>query len=194
MELKDLEEVVENMILQHSYPGYEARALKLALPVALNNAPAKVYAQALGSNNVYVQLAALRWFQSRSGLTNSQALLVGSLLENSDAWVKTEAVRTIELTKIFDSKIILKILPLLKDPDQMVRIEAAKALGNLAKEIQKLKSPSKANIDKHSDSENNESIKDKIIVCLQEAAEDKVLDVRRKAIKSLRKLGAFSTS
>lgn len=194
MELKDLEEAVENMILQHDYPGYEARSLKLALPVAFNNAPVKVYAQALASNNVYVQLTALRWFQARSGLAKNHALLISSQLENADPWVRAETIRTIEQTKISENKIVLKVLNSLKDQDQMVRIEAAKALGNLVKtNIQKGKLANKANTDKDSKVKETKSIENKTIAALQEASEDNNIDVRRKAIKSLCKLGAFST-
>jgi len=186
MELKDLEEAVENMILQHNYPGFEARSLNLALPVAFNDAPAKLYSQALSSSSIYVQLFALRWFQTKTNAAKSYVTLIAPLLENADPWIRRETVRTMETAKIMEPKSILKISALLRDPDQIVRIEAAKALGNLLKESDKTGDGTRL--------DNGIAIKDTIIEALKEASNDSVQDVRRKAIKSLRKLGAFSTS
>ncbi len=188
MKLKDLEEAVENMIVQHDYPGYEARSLKLALPNVFSNASAGIYVKALGSHSVYVQLAALRWFQNKPGLVKTHAKLIVALLDSPDTWVKTEATRTIEITKGTELDVIVKICQLLKDPDIMVRKEAAKTLGTFGKELSNKPANSKSKTPEKS------STKEIIINALKESCEDSELDVRRKVIKSLRKLGAFSNS
>lgn len=175
MELIELEELIDNMILQLSYPGFDAKAFNLALPDAANKAPAKLFSQALDSKNVIVQLTALRWFQMRSSAAKNCLKSIVSLLQHEDPWVKKEAIKTIEGTKVIASEVLKKICYLLKDENPDVRKEAAKSLGNLAKEIDGVKSE-----------------KDMIIEALKESSEDPVLEVRRKAIKALRKLKAFS--
>ncbi len=192
MELKDLEDAVENMILQHDYPGYEARSLRIALPAAFNNVSATIYRQALSSKSVFVRLAALRWLQTKSGLAKKYALSITPLFADADPWVRSESIKTLDLGRVSEEAVLTKLLPTLKDTDPMVRKEAAKALGNLAKGIKgpaltgKNKATNEANIQK-------DSVHAQVITALHEATEDDVLDVRRKAIKSLRKLGAFST-
>ena len=190
MELKDLEEAIENMIVQHDYPGFEPRSLNLALPTIFSNASAGIYAKALKSDSVYVQLAALRWFHNKPGLAKTHAKLIATHLENTDPWVRTEATRTIEITKTADINVISSICHLLKDLEPMVRMEAAKALGNLGKEITQT---GKSTNFKGTLAEKT-AAKEQIIKALKESSEDSVLDVRRKVIKSLRKLGAFSNS
>jgi HEAT repeat protein len=189
MELKDFEEIVENMILQLSYPGFDSRSLNLALPTAANEAPVKLYLQALNSKSTNVRLSALRWFQNRAGAAKHHIKIIATLLVNSDPWVRKEAIKTIEITKLFEPSIISEICALLKDEDQIVRIEAAKALGNLTKEI-----PKTIQLDSTKTLSSTESLQKIIINSLQEATDDPVLEVRRKAIKALRKLGAFSAS
>ncbi len=138
MELKDLEDIVDNMILQHNYPGFEPRSLHLALPLAVTEAPAHLYLQALHSQNVYVRLAALRWFQNRSGLAKNHSCEIANQLEYCDPWVRLEAIKTIETAKITESNLILQISSLLlKDPEMLVRTEAAKACGHLVREAKK---------------------------------------------------------
>ena len=189
MELKELEELVENMILQLSYPGFNARSLNLALPLTATEAPVKLYVQALSSESTNVKLSALRWFQNRAGAAKHHIKTIAHLLKNSDPWVRKEAIKTIEITKSSDPLVISEICLLLKDEDQIVRIEAAKSLGSLGKELPSLNNP---NQEKKSTSISD--LKETIINSLQEATDDSVLEVRRKAIKALRKLGAFSTS
>lgn len=192
MELKDLEEIVDNIILQHDYPGFEPRSLKIALPQAINEAPVRLYRAALNSKNVFVKLVSLRWFQTRLGVAKNLATPIVAQLENADAWVRLEAIRTIQTAKIWEDNSILKIVSLLKDPDEQVRMEAAKACGCLAKDMKKF-TKAKSGSGKHKESTMTNSMQEKIIAALQEASNDSAQSVRRKAIKSLRKLGAFST-
>src|SRR5271156_3896730 len=97
MKLKDLEEAVENMILQHNYPGFEARSLNLALPAIFNDLPAKLYSQALSSSSIYVQLFALRWFQAKTNAAKNHVTSIALLLDSADPWVRREAVKTLEI-------------------------------------------------------------------------------------------------
>src|SRR5215813_11565290 len=96
MNLAQLVETIETMILQHDYPGFEARALNLGLPEDALNSSSKVFAEALKYDNVYVKLASLRWFQGRAGMARSHSSEVVALLDDSDEWVRAEAVRTLE--------------------------------------------------------------------------------------------------
>jgi HEAT repeats len=171
MELKDLEEIVDNIILQHDYPGYEPRSLNVALPQAITEAPVRLYRAALASSNVFVQLLGLRWFQTKLGAAKSCANPITAQLENADAWVRLEAIRTIDKAKLWNDGSVIKVSSLLKDPDEIVRMEAAKACGRLPKSI---------------------FLQEKVIPALKEASQDSAQSVRRKAIKSLRKLGVFS--
>jgi len=179
LEVKELEEIVDNIILQHDYPGFEPRSLNVALPQLVNDAPARLYFAALSSENIYVQLVSLRWFQTRLGAARRSANAIANQLDNKDAWVRFETIRTIEIGKLWDENSILKICALLKDPDERVREQAAKACGYLARDASKLTKP---------------AIQKTIITSLKEASQDSAESVRRKAVKSLRKLGAFSLS
>lgn len=172
MKLSELEEIVDNIILQHSYPGFESRSLKLSLPLAISQLPASLYLTALNSHNVFVQLFSLRWFQTRPGIARNHAVAVAALLDDRDPWVRLEAIRTLEMSKALADEAILKITSLLTDPDELVRTEAAKACGCIS----------------------TPSLEHKIVCALQEASHDPAQSVRRKAVKSLRKLGAFSVS
>jgi hypothetical protein len=174
MNLAQLVDTIETMILQHDYPGFEARALNLGLPEdALKSSP-KVFAEALKYDNVFVKLASLRWFQGRAGMTRNHKSDVVALLEDPDEWVRTEAVRTLERGNISDDKIIVKISSLLTDASDMVRQEAAKACGKLL-----VKSS-----DKYGE----------VVALLRIAAADPNEKVRWKAQKALRQLGAYSVS
>ena len=96
MELPKLAEIVENMIVQHDYPGYEIRSLKLGLPEAALRSHARVFAQALGHESIYVKLMALRYFQDKPGLAKTYLTAVAGLLDHDDTWVRMEAAHTIE--------------------------------------------------------------------------------------------------
>ena len=179
MEIKELEEIVDNTILQHDYPGFEPRSLNLALPQAVNDSPARLYVEALKSKNVYVQLVGLRWFQMRPGAAKNHSQIIATQLDNIDPWVRLEAIRTIEIAKLWEDNSILKVTALLKDAEENVRMEAAKACGCLSKDIKKTPKNQALSLEEH------------IIAALKEASRDKSESVRRKAIKSLRKLGAY---
>jgi hypothetical protein len=189
MELKELEELVEDMVLQLSYPGLDTRSLNIALPMAANDAPVKLYVLALNSKSINVKLIALRWFQNRPGAAKHHIKPLIGLLEDKDSWIRKEAIKTIEITKSTDSAVILKICALLKDEDQIVRIAAAKSLGNLVKE-----NPRVSELNKEKKSPGVSTLKETIINSLNEATDDPIQEVRRKAIKALRKIGAFSAS
>ena len=171
MNVETLADFVENMVLQHDYPGFEPRSLKLGLPDSLNKASAKVFYDALGYPNVYVKLAALRWFQERPGLGKGHERAIAGLLDNEDSWVRRESLRTLERLQIKNEEIIVMMSPLLADPDSEVKKAAAKALGKLcAKRTKKI---------------------ELVTTGLQAAAKDADPEVRWKAEKALRMLGAY---
>jgi len=174
MNLAQLVETIETMILQHDYPGFEARALNLGLPEEALKSSSKVFAQALKYDNVFVKLASLRWFQGRAGMTRNHVKEVVALLQDTDDWVRSEAIKTLERANIRDDETIVKISSLLKDESDMVRQESAKACGKLLVKTS----------DKHG----------QVIALLRAAANDPNEKVRWKAQKALRLLGAYSVS
>lgn len=173
MELKDLAEIVDNMIVQHDYPGFEVRSLKLGLPEEVLKMHAKVFGQALGHESVFVKLAALRWFQDRPGVAKSFVKPIAGLLDNKDEWVKMEAARTIERVSSPPEDAAVKIAYLLSDPDVEVRKTAAKALGKIC-----------------SRKSNNKN--EVIVKSLHDAASDEDAGVRWKAQKALRQIGEYA--
>jgi len=173
MNLEELADIVDTMIIQHDYPGFEPRALNLGLPSEAVNSPAKVFAQALGHDSIYVQLTALRWFQVHNGVVKNYLPRVLDLLKSNDEFVRTEAARTIERANATEPETLVALAASLKDPQEMVRTAAAKALGKLL---------SKASVQNPD-----------IVAALKEAAADPDEQVRWKAQKALRKLGAYST-
>jgi hypothetical protein len=173
MNLEELADIVDTMIIQHDYPGFEPRALILGLPSEAVNAPAKVFGQALGHDSIYVQLTALRWFQVHNGVVKNYLPRLLDLLASTDEFVRVEAARTIERANLNDPKTLLALAASLKDPQEMVRTAAAKALGKLL---------SKAPVQNPD-----------IVAALKEAAADPDEQVRWKAQKALRKMGAYST-
>lgn len=168
-----LAEFIENMVIQHDYPGFEPRSLKLGLPDEVNNASAKVFFEALGHPSVYVKLAALRWFQDRPGLGKGHERAIAGLLNNSDPWVKREALRALERIHPKDEPIILMMSECLHDSDPEVKKGAAKALGKVCS-----KRPKKI---------------DAVIDGLKSVATDPDPEVRWKAEKALRILGAYDS-
>jgi HEAT repeat protein len=173
MNTEELADVVETMIIQHDYPGFEPRALILGLPQDAVNSPAKVFAQALRHESIFVQLAALRWFQVHPGVVKNYLPHVIELLKSKDEYVRLEGARTLERGGAMEPSAHLALAACLKDSEEMVRTAAAKALGKLL---------SKAAVP---DPE--------IVAALKEAAADPEEQVRWKAQKALRKLGAYST-
>ena len=169
-ELENLAAVVEDMILQLSYPGFDERSLKLGLPDAVSKYPPKTYGQALKHESTVVRLAALRWFQERPGIAKTHTRPIVDCLEDVDGWVRREAISCLEKFEYLDSKITDEIAELLTDRDVEVRKGAAKALGKIGEKS------------------------DNVIEALRQAAEDENHEVRWKAQKALRKLGAYSSS
>jgi hypothetical protein len=174
MDLQELVEIIDTMIVQHDYPGFEPRALNLGLPQRAVAAPAKVFGQGLSCDNIYVQLAALRWFQVRPGLVKTYAKSISNLLESADCYVRAEAIKTIERAGLADRDTLTKVTAKLKDSDEMVRKGAAKAAGKLFGQV--------------------ENLDDEFLTALRAAAQDPDEQVRWKAQKALRKLGAYSSS
>jgi len=173
MELPELAEIVENMIVQHDYPGYEIRSLKLGLPDAALRSHARVFAQALGHESVFVKLVALRYFQEKPGLAKSYLNAICGLLDSPDSWVRMEATRTLERIQSPPENTATKLSPLLKDDDIEVRKTAAKALGKVCSKMK--------------------TKDDAVIQALHDAAEDKDAGVRWKAQKALRLIGEYES-
>lgn len=173
MDLNKLAEIVDNMIVQHDYPGFEPRSLKLGLPEEALRAHAKVFVQALGHENVFVRLAALRWFQERPGLAKSYVKEIAGLLDYKDEWVRLEAARTIERIAVPPEDAVVKIAELLKDSDAEVRKAAAKALGKICSRATR----------------KNEGI----VKSLHDAAQDEDAGVRWKVQKALRQIGEYAS-
>jgi HEAT repeat protein len=171
MNVEALSDFIENMVLQHDYPGFEPRSLKLGLPESLQKASSKVFSEALGHPSVYVKLAALRWFQEKPGMGKGCSRAIAGLLNDQDPWVKRESIHALEKINAQSDEILMAICQLLEDPDVEVRKAAAKSLGKVCSK--RAKRP------------------DGIVPALNKAAEDKDHEVRWKAQKALRLMGAY---
>ena len=167
-ELDRLAEVVDDMIIQHDYPGFEPRSLRLGLPEEISRMPSKIFANALGHKNVFVKLAALRWFQERAGMAKSYINAIAGLMDDKDEFVRMEAVKTIEKFATVEPEILERMSALLKDEHSDVRKATAKAIGKLAS---RSKTKSQAVLD-----------------ALSDAANDKDPEVRMKVQKAVRML------
>jgi len=171
MNLEKLADIVDEMIVQHDYPGFEPRALKLGLPDSVTKAPAKMFTQALGHESVYVKLAALRWFQERPGMAKGAFRAVMGLYDNSDPFVRLEAVRLSERFTEPTKELALNISKLLRDEDVEVQKAAARACGKLCKKLK---------------------MKDETVIDgLQQCAAGKDALLRGKAEKALRRIGVY---
>jgi HEAT repeat protein len=166
MELEQFADIVDKMILEHDYPGFEPRALRLGLPEEALRMPAKTYSQALVHTSIYVKIAALRWFQEKPGVAKSYIKAVAGLLHHADEFVRMESVRTLERINGVPDEIILEVSAMLRDPNTEVRKAAAKALGKLGKKAK----------------EKNQAV----LQALQEASHDPDPGVRMKAQKASR--------
>ncbi|HEY9785892.1 MAG TPA: HEAT repeat domain-containing protein [Candidatus Obscuribacterales bacterium] len=173
MDLNRLADVVETMILQHDYPGFEPRSLKLGLPEDIEGGPAKLFSQALGHSNVYVKLAALRWFQDHPGMAKGHINAIKGLLVSDDEWVRLETVKALERVNHPPKGIAFEIAHLLKDGNAEVRKEAAKACGKVMKRA------------KEKD--------ERVLEALKQASLDAEAEVRWKAQKALRTLGELAS-
>lgn len=167
MDIRELVEIVENMAVQHAYPGFDVRSLKLGLPDSVTKGGARLFVSALHQPNPLVRLAALRWFWDRPGDAKRHVQDICALLEDADEWVRLEAVRDIGRIDIRDESVALRVAKTLEDPSVEVRKAASKTCGKLACKA------------------------DPIIMALQKAAEDSDTEVRWKAQKALRQLGAY---
>ncbi len=167
--VQKLAELVEDMILQLSYPGFDERSLKLGLPDSVNKLAPRVYGRALKHESIVVRLAALRWFQEKPGIAKTQAEAILECLKDSDEWVRKESVYCIEKFDQANEATLLELTKLLKDPATDVKKYAAKALGKLGGKSES------------------------VIAALKECAEDPDHEVRWKVQKALRKLGAYAT-
>jgi hypothetical protein len=168
-QLEKFAEVIEDMILQLSYPDFDERSLKLGLPDSISKLPPKTYGAALRHESTVVRLAALRWFQERPGVARSHLQGITNCLADADEWVRREAVHCLEKFDALDEALLGRLCELLADPALEVRKSAAKALGKVGGKSSK------------------------VIEALQRAAEDENHEVRWKAQKALRKLGAYVT-
>jgi HEAT repeat protein len=129
--LEELVQKIDDMIVQHDYPGFEARALKLGLPEWARNLPAKTYSKCLKHESVFVRLAALRWFQEAPGKIKPHIELIYRSLEDSDPFVRLEAICCLETLRQADDEMIEKLAALADDNDIDVQRGLAKALGKL---------------------------------------------------------------
>jgi hypothetical protein len=169
MELDRLAEIVEDMIVQLDYPGFEPRGLRLGLPEEILRMHAKTFASALGHRSVYVRLAALRWFQERPGMAKSYLSAISGLFDSDDEFVRLESVKTAEKMHDLTPDTLVKMSALLKDQSVEVRKASAKALGKLVSRS-KQKNPA-------------------VVEALQEASHDVNPEVRMKVQKALRLIG-----
>lgn len=167
MDVDKLAAIVEEMGVQHAYPGYDVRSLKMGLPQEVTKAPGKVFHGALKHSNPLVRLAALRWFQEKPGIARAFAKTIAECIADEDEWVRAEACLALERIAVVDEKIAIRIADLLKDDSAMVRKASAKALGKLGCQAKP------------------------VIDALLKATEDSDHQVRWKAQKALRQLGAF---
>jgi HEAT repeat protein len=170
MDLEKLVQIIEDMALQHDYPGFELRSLKLALPKETEQCSAKTFALALDHKDVIVKLAAIRWFiNARPGTIKQYSQAVINCLQNEDEWVRLEAIALLEHTKLDNEALSQLLCRLFNDTSNEVRAAAVKAAGKLGA---------------------NSSV---VISGLKEACLDKDANVRAKAGKALRKLGAYES-
>lgn len=171
MNVDRLADVVEELIVQLDYPGFEPRSLKLGLPEELEGMSAKNFGNALGHKSVYVKLAALRWFQERPGVAKSHLSAILGLVDSNDEWVRMESIRTVEKMSKLPAHVGGIVSKGLKDECVEVRKASAKALGKILK---------------------RSVTKDvSVIDALKEATQDSDVEVRFKAQKALRNIGEF---
>jgi hypothetical protein len=168
MELKEFVDIVEDMALQHAYPGYDVRSLRLGLPAAVLKSHTRLFVEALKSESVLTKLAALRWFWERPGDAKRYVKAIAAVIDDPDEWVRLEAAKTIGRIDHPEEDVMAKVAALLSDEHVEVRKAAAKTCGKV-------------------------HIKNELIVeALQKATTDSDTEVRWKAQKALRKLGVYA--
>ena len=168
MEIQELKAIINEMAIQHAYPGFEMRSLKLGLPERAVKSPASLFCRALKQGDPLVKLAALRWFQDRPGDAKKNVTSIVPSLHDEDEWVRIETVRAIEHVSDPGTSIIEEVAKLLLDNNIEVQKAAAKACG-------KFQCKSEA-----------------VISLLKQAAQSKHTEVRWKSQKALRKLDMYS--
>jgi hypothetical protein len=169
MELKEFIDKVEDMALQHAYPGFDVRSLNLGLPHSITKSPTRLFVEALKSDSVLTKLAALRWFWERPGDAKRYVKAIAAVIDDPDEWVRLEAARTIGRVENPEVPIVVKVAGLLADENAEVRKAAAKTCGKV-------------------------HVKDAAVVeALQKATTDTDTEVRWKAQKALRQLGVYAS-
>jgi HEAT repeat protein len=168
MDLEKFADIVETMIIEHHYPGYDVRSLKLGLPQEVVRGHARTFAHALKHDSVYVKLAALRWFEERPSDGKRFVKEIVRVLNDSDEWVRREALSVLGRMDKVDEETALAISVCLEDGDLAVKKEAAKALGKLGQKTEP------------------------VLAALRKTAQDSNTELRWKAEKALRQLGAYS--
>ncbi len=171
MNINQLAQVVDEMIIQHDYPGCEPRALKLGLPDSITKAPAKVFGEGLGHESVFVRLAALRWFQERPGMMKSHIASLVGLVDHPDHFIRLESIRALEIYPYPTVEMVTKVSKRLQDEDVEVKREAAKACGKMCKKLKLAEG--------------------EVIEALKDASQDHDGQLRGKAEKALRKIGIY---
>jgi HEAT repeats len=174
----ELAQFVDDMIVQHNYPGFVAGAFKIGLPEHLVQAPSRLFGDALGHESVYVRIVALRWFQDKPGAIKPYIKAIIGLIDFKDPWVRFEAGQTLERYQHPTVEIATSICALLKDTEPFVRRGAAKALGKILPRLKEARVK-------------DEELKD-VVNALKEALADPDGQVRQKAEKALRRGGTFS--
>lgn len=167
MDLNKLADLVDQMTIEHSYPGYDVRSTHLGMPDSVTKAPARLFAMALEHEDVMVKLVALRWFYDRPGDAKRYQNSLLQLLKSPDEWVRLETAKTLSRIDRVDEEVAIAVSELLSDTNMEVRKHAAKALGKLGHKSET------------------------IIQNLQKASTDTEREVRWKAEKALRLLGAY---
>ncbi len=169
--LEHLSEFIIDTITQSDYPGFEAKAFRLGLPIQYHNAPASLFLKALKSDNIYIQLAALRWFQEKPNQTFSHQDAILNFLKSNDIWLRFEAIKTIERMSSPKENLAVALSPLMLDESAMVKQEAIKAFGKIIRKL-KINKP-------------------ELLTNLEIASQDKNHEVKRKALKALRLIKAL---
>lgn len=168
MDLTEFAAIVEDMVIQHDYPGLDVRSVRLGLPRAVMGASPGLIADALGHDQAVVRLAALRWFQEKSGLATRYIKKIAELLQDEDEWVRLETIKVMGKLDNLGPVYCDSLAACLKDKWAGVRKEAAKVCGKQEK-------PSES-----------------MISALKIAATDADIEVRWKAQKAMRKLGCYA--
>ena len=170
MNLESLAQFVDDLIIQSDYPGFEPRSLRIGLTQELERSPAKLFGQALKHDSVYVRLCALRWFQERPGFIKPYVRVMIEMVDDDDLWIRIESIRALERFTHPTEEFATCVVKHLFDPELEVQKTACRALGKIGKRL-KLK-------------------EGEVVDALSKVAEEGHNEVRHKAEKALRKIGA----